>query len=126
LSVHRLAEPATAAAMPRNPEDMYDVADVMEMANLTAQEHSNPFAKYLGRSGSTGSEGVAVKVEEAISKMNDTMLLYEQHTKLMEQRLSTLQNMVSQRPQGPTIYSNPNQGAVAFRSNGAPQAYGET
>jgi hypothetical protein len=54
LSVHRLAAPATAAAagapptVPRNPEDMYDVADVMEMANLTAQEHSNPFAKYLG------------------------------------------------------------------------------
>ena len=132
LSVHRLAAPTAAAAAgaaataPRNPEDMYDVADVMEMANLTAQEHSNPFAKYLGRSGSSEGEGVAVKVEEAISKMNDTMSLYEQHTKLMEQRLSTLQNLVSQRPQGPSIYSNPNQGAVAFRSNGAPQAYGGT
>ena len=136
LSVHRLAAPATAAvavgagaaaaAVPRNPEDMYDVADVMEMVNLTAQEHSNAFAKYLGRSGSTYGEGVAVKVEEAISKMNDTMSLYEQHTKLMEQRLSTLQNLVSQRLQGPTIYSNPNQSAVAFRSNSAPQAYGTT
>jgi hypothetical protein len=72
----------------------------------------------------TKGEGVAVKVEEAISKMNDTMSLYEQHTKLMKQRLSTLQNMVSQRQQGPTIYSNPNQGTAAFRSNGAPQAYG--
>ncbi len=75
---------------------------------------------------STRSEDVAVKVEKVISKMNDTMSLYEQHTKLMEQRLSTLQNMVSQRPQGPTIYSNPNQGAAAFRSNDAPQAYGGT
>jgi len=84
-TVHRLATPApagagAAVAAPRNPEDMYDVADVMEMANLTAQEHSNPFAKYLGHSGSTRGEGVAVKVEEAISKMNDTMSLYEQHT----------------------------------------------
>lgn len=131
LSVHRLAAPApagagAAAAVPRNPEDMYDVADVMEMANLTAQEHSNPFAKYLGRSGSTEGEGVAVKMEEAISKMNDTMSLYEQHTKSMDQRLNTLQNLVSQRQQGPVIYSNPNQGAMAFRSNGAPQAYGGT
>ncbi len=46
LSVHRLAAPA--AAVLRNPEDMDDVADVIEMANLTTQEHSNPFAKYLG------------------------------------------------------------------------------
>ena len=121
LSVHRLAAPAAA---PRNPEDRFDIADVMEMENLTAQEHSNPFAKYLRHSGSTGGEGVAVKVEEAISKMNDTMSLYEQHTKLMDQRLNTLQNLVLQRSQGPTIYSNPNQGAVAFRSNGAPQTYG--
>jgi hypothetical protein len=67
-----------------------------------------------------------VKVEESISKMNDTMSLYQQHTKLMEQRLNTLQNMVSQKPQGPVIYSNPNQGAAAFRSNSAPQAYGGT
>ena len=94
LSVHRLAAPAAAGAgaaalVPRNPEDMYDVADVIEMANLTAQEHSNPFAKYLGSSGSNDGDGVVVKMEEAISIMNNTMSLYEQHTKLMDQRLAT-------------------------------------
>ncbi len=67
-----------------------------------------------------------VKVEEAISKMNDTMSLYEQNTKLMEQRLNTLQNLVLQRQQGPVIYSNTNQDVVAFRSNGVPQTYGAT
>ncbi len=70
------------------------------MANLTAQEHSNPFAKYLGRSGSGEADGVSIKVEEAISKMNNTMSLYEQHTKLMDQRLATLQTLVSQKQAG--------------------------
>ena len=131
LSVHRLAAPAAAGAgaaalVPRNPEDMYDVADVMEMANLTAQEHSNPFAKYLGSSNSKEGDGVAVKMEEAISKMNDTMSLYEQHTKLMDQRLATLQNLVSQRQAGSVSYSNPNQGATSYRNNGAQPTYGNT
>lgn len=129
LSVHRLSTPAPtgaggAPAAPRNPEDMYDVADVMEMANLTAQEHSNPFAKYLGRSGSGEADGVSIKVEEAISKMNDTMSLYEQHTKLMDQRLATLQTLVSQKQAGPVIYSNPAQGSSSYRNNGVPQTYG--
>ena len=66
LSVHRLAAPAVAGAgaaalVPRNPEDMYDVADVMEMANLTTQLISNPFSKYLGSSNSKEGDGVAVK-----------------------------------------------------------------
>ena len=31
----------------RNPEDMFDITEVMEMARLTAIENANPFARYL-------------------------------------------------------------------------------
>ena len=58
--------------------------------------------------------------------MNDTMSLYEQHTKLMDQRLATLQNLVSQRQAVPVIYSNPKQGATSYRNNGAQPTYGNT
>jgi len=32
---------------PRNPEDMFDIVEVMEIARLTSIENANPFARYL-------------------------------------------------------------------------------
>jgi hypothetical protein len=123
LSVHRLTSAQTAAqaaiaggvaAPARNPEDMYDIADVMEMANMTAQEHSNPFAKYLGSASSKGTAEVAVKLEETIAKMNDSMNLQTQQSRLMDQKLATLNALIMQKTSNVT-YGNT--GALASRSN---------
>ena len=53
LSVHRLVNVVAPAAAPRNPEDMYDIEEVMEMAKQTAMESANPFGKFLWTSEST-------------------------------------------------------------------------
>jgi hypothetical protein len=85
----------------------------MEMANMTAQEHSNPFAKYLGVGSSKGSEAT-VKLEETIAKMNDSMKLQHQQSKLMDQKLATLNALIVQKTTA--NYGSSGSGGT-FRSN---------
>ena len=63
---------------PRNPEDMFNVIEVMEIARLTAIENANPFARYLAvPSGKSDSRETMVKLEEtmaAVAALKDTII----------------------------------------------------
>ena len=114
LSVHRLVHAGGAgqnAAAVRNPEDMYDIEEVMEMAKQTAMESANPFGKFLWTTGPSGSD-TSVKLEQAVARLTDTITLQTQHSKQVDQRLANLQTFMSQpRPApgagfaGPSSYN---------------------
>jgi hypothetical protein len=97
LAVHRLI----AANMPvdpsavRNPEDMYDIEEVMEMAKQTSLEHANPFGKFLAVSAVQTAPTTA-KLEEAVARLTDTIQVQLQHSKAVDQKLHTLQSFVNQ------------------------------
>jgi hypothetical protein len=90
LSVKNLVrsgeEPAVANE--RNNEDMYDIEEVMEMANHTSMEHANPFGKFLQHSHVPKDS--AVKYEEAVAKIHDSLELYEKRRQQTEQQLQSL------------------------------------
>jgi len=96
LSIHRLVDTAqNNNQVPRNPEDMYDIEDVMKMARHTSLEQANPFGKFLMvSSGSQASSGV--KLEEAVARLTDTITLQTQYNKQMDQKLASLQSFMSQ------------------------------
>jgi hypothetical protein len=104
LSVRRLMDIAApgiaAAAVPRNPEDMYDIEDVMEMANQTSMEGANPFGKFLWTS-ENGSSSSSVKLEEAVARLTDSINLQSQYNRQVDQKLTNLQNSVAQPRQLP-------------------------
>ena len=98
LSVHRLVHAGGAgqnAAAVRNPEDMYDIEEVMEMAKQTAMESANPFGKFLWTTGPSGSD-TSVKLEQAVARLTDTIHIQAQHSKQVDQRLASLQTFMSQ------------------------------
>ena len=68
LSVHHLMNAQNPEGDPaaRNPEDMYDIEDVMKMAKHMALDHLNPFGKYLHGLSGVSSE-VSIKLEEAVA-----------------------------------------------------------
>jgi hypothetical protein len=69
LAVHRLISannPVNQAAV-RNPEDMYDIEEVMEMAKQTSLEHANPFGKFLAIS-TVQESPTSAKLEEAVAR----------------------------------------------------------
>jgi hypothetical protein len=113
LAMHRVVQ-ATAAATQgaRNPEDMYDIDEVMQVAKHTSLESANPFGKFLASNLGSQSE-VTAKLEEAVVKLTDTMTInnqaQEQYMKRVDQRLSTFQTFLNQprpAPQGlPTASS---------------------
>jgi len=112
LAVHRLiyANLPANQAVPRNPEDMYDIEEVMEMAKQTSLEQANPFGKFLTMS--TKSEPpVIAKFEEAIAHLNDSIKVQMQHSKTVDQKLSMLQNFMQQPKQG---YSEVQQGSRQY------------
>jgi hypothetical protein len=97
LSIHRVSTALAPNAnqqglqQPRNTEDMFDISEVMEMAKLTAQEHANPFAKYLGvsMSDSGGGETIA-KLEETVASLKDTIKLQQANYQMIDQKLGAL------------------------------------
>jgi hypothetical protein len=97
LSMSSLLNPGNQVAdiAARNPEDMHDITEVMDMAKLTAQEHANPFGKFLGTNSGMVVE-TNVKLEEAIAQLTDTIKVQAQRSQLMDQRLESLQSFMSQ------------------------------
>ena len=101
LAVHRLihANLPVNQTEPRNPEDMYDIEEVMEMAKQTSLEQANPFGKFLAVS-TPSAPPVIAKFEEAIAHLTDSIKVQMQHSKTVDQRLSMLQNFMQQPKQG--------------------------
>lgn len=84
----------------RNPEDMYDIEDVIEMVKQTVMEHTNPFGEFLWMSEGSNSDS-SVKLEEAVACLTDMINLQTQHNKQVDQRLASLQTFLSQPKQQP-------------------------
>jgi hypothetical protein len=101
LAVHRLIHANLLAnqVTPRNPEDMYDIEEVMEMAKQTSLEQANPFGKFLAIS-TPSAPPVIAKFEEAIAHLNDSIKVQMQHSKTVDQKLSMLQNYMQQPKPG--------------------------
>jgi hypothetical protein len=115
LSMHRLVnEKAREGDQDRNPEDMYDIEQVMEITRHTSLEHANPFGKYITSYSGAGST-TQVKLEEAVARLTDTLNLQTSHNRQIEQRLTNLQNSVSYR--GTNASHSANVGTVV-RSQG--------
>lgn len=96
LSVQRLvhtANPNTTGS--RNPEDMYDIEDVMSTATETAMESANPFGKFLWTAAGSSSE-TSVKLEEAVARLTDTINMQSQYNRQVDQKLANLQSFMSQ------------------------------
>ena len=79
----------------RNPEDMYDIDEVMEMANSTAKESANPFGKFLATQSQSGYES-SVKLEKAVARLADSINLQSQYIKQVDQKLLNLQSFMNQ------------------------------
>jgi len=97
LTVHRLISaniPANQGAV-RNPEDMYDIEEVMEMAKQTSLEQANPFGRFLAVSA-VQSTPTTAKLEEAVAKLTDSIHLQTQHSKSVDQQLSKMQGFLNQ------------------------------
>lgn len=107
LSVKRLVNAAAPAASPRNPEDMYDIEDVMEMANQTAMESANPFGKFLWTTESKESPA-NVKLEAAVARLEDSVDLQHKLSKEVDQKLANLQHSLQAKPVYNTGYAGPN------------------
>ncbi len=121
LSVHRLINvpnPEEEAITDRNPEDMYDIEEVMTMAKHTSLEQGNPFGKYL-LTGPSGGTEVSVKLEEAVARLTDSITLQSQYNKQMDQRFASLQNFVSQ-PKLPAAQPGFNRALVPPSNHVAP------
>jgi hypothetical protein len=110
LSVHRLAsaqDPDEDNPV-RNTEDMYDIEEVMKMAKYTSLEHANPFGKYLH--GFTGSASETnVKLEEAVARLTDSVVLQTQYNKQNDQKLANMQSFMNQ-PRVSTVPPGYNRG----------------
>jgi len=123
LSVHRLVDATqNNDQSPRNPEDMYDIEEVMKMAKHTSLEQANPFGKFLlgAQSGQSVSN---VKLEEAVARLTDSINLQTQYNKQMDQRMSNLQNVMSQNRQVQSQgYGVNNQSAVNRTQGPVPNA----
>ena len=105
LSVHRLVQGQQSPPANRNPEDMYDIVEVIDMAKQTALESTNPFGKFLWSSESRAVDS-SVKLEEAVARLTDTINIQTQHNKQVDQRLTNLQSFLTQpRPQPTSGYA---------------------
>jgi hypothetical protein len=90
----------------RNPEDMFDIEEVMEIAKQMSKEYSNPFGKYICASpGASGNETTG-KLEETVAQLTDTLKLYDRRNAQIDQRLSILQNAVVRKLDEKTSLSN--------------------
>lgn len=93
LSVQRLIGETKNDDQERNPEDMFDIEEVMEMARQTATEATHPFSKYLGTVPS-GRSDTTIKLEEVVAKLADSVNLQTQYNKQVDQKLASLQSFL--------------------------------
>ncbi len=99
LSVHRLVDATqNKNVSPRNPEDMYDIEEVMKMAKQSSLEQANPFGKFL-LGAQSGQSVASVKLEEAVAQLTDSINLQAQYNRQNDQRVSNLQSVMSQNRQ---------------------------
>jgi len=90
LSVHRLVDGVQNNNQnPRNPEDMYDIEEVMKMAKDSSLEQANPFGKFL-MGAQSGHSATSVKLEEAVARLTDSINLQAQYNRQNDQRVSSL------------------------------------
>jgi hypothetical protein len=116
LSVKNLVSsgevPANGEA--RNNEDMYDIEEVMEMANHTSMEHANPFGKFLQHTH-VSKDRSSVKYEETVAKLYDTIEVYEKKRQQTEQQML---NFMSQFKQNAQSFSGGAPQAPNYNRNG--------
>ena len=107
LSMHRLLGQVEGDGnTPRNPEDMYDIEEVMEMAKHTSLEQANPFGKFLAFG--TSESGGNAKLEEAVAQLTDSIKLQTRLNQQVNQRLASLQNSYSMyQPKTNSYGTNP-------------------
>jgi hypothetical protein len=101
LSFHRTGTIGQDNAKDRNPEDMYDISEVMEMAKFTSLEYANPFGKFLSTGGVKVPE-TNLKLEEAVARLTDSITLQTQYNKQVDQKLANLQSFMNQPRQLPS------------------------
>jgi hypothetical protein len=108
LSTHRLFDKARAEDIHqvRNPEDMYDIEEVMDMAKHTSMEQTNPFGKFLNPVSSQSTTNV--KLEEAVARFTDSLNLQAKYNQQVEQKLNSLQSLMNQAKNAPRDYGNTN------------------
>ena len=130
LSIHRvsatLAPNANQAGQqqPRNTEDMFDISEVMEMAKLTAQEHANPFAKYLGASSSDSGGGETIaKLEETVASLKDTIKLQQANYQMIDQKLGALVQASTRNQQSGNYGMRPGNFAQGSSTGMDPRCY---
>ena len=87
----RMTQPAATPVKGRDPEDLYDLSEIMEIAAELGQEN-DPFAKHAINTGTVASSESTVKMEELMGKLLDTVNLQNQRSASLEQRLTALQN----------------------------------
>jgi len=130
LSIHRvsatLAPNANQAGQqqPRNTKDMFDISEVMEMAKLTAQEHANPFAKYLGASSSDSGRGETIaKLEETVASLKDTIKLQQANYQMIDQKLGALVQASTRNQQSGNYGMRPGNFAQGSSTGMDPRCY---
>lgn len=121
LSMHRLFEqaPQNIGAVVRNPEDMYDIEEVMDMAKHTSLEQTNPFGKFL--TVSPNHDASSMKLEEAVARLTDSINLQAKYNQQVDQKLAGLQSFMNQPrvQQSSNNFGSMNQGSAPY-SRGLP------
>ena len=99
LSMHRVVSATNVTGnnpQARNPEDMYDIEEVMQMAKHTALEQANPFGKFLWNVNSGQGVSSNVKLEEAVARLTDSVNLQNQRSKQIDQQIASMHGYLNQ------------------------------
>jgi len=80
----------------RDPEDLYCIEDVMEMARHTSLEYASPIGKFLLNNPTEDIPETDTTLEEAIAHLTDSINLQAHHNELVDQRLDSLQSSMNQ------------------------------
>ena len=124
LSMHRVVSATNVAGnnpQARNPEDMYDIEEVMQMAKNTALEQANPFGKFLWNVNSGPGVTSNVKLEEAVARLTDSVNLQNQRAKQIDQQLASMHGYMnqSQARNAPVITNNAEMRQESYRPQNA-------
>ena len=100
----RLTQPQ-AAVQARDPEDLYDLSEIMEIAAELGQEN-DPFARHAISTGTKVQSESTVKLEAMLAQLMDTVTIQNKRSESLEQRLVALQAEQKQAMQSRATYSN--------------------
>ena len=113
LSMQRLIKnraPDYLAVVSRDPEDLYDIQDVIKMAEHVSLEHASPLGKFL-EPVSTESRDKDKEMIKTIDHLTESIALQAQYNHLLDKRLMSLQSLVDQSVD--TERNEPDQGPGA-------------